>query len=97
MLFKTEIKQLNTLTKRFQRDAVKVVAGIKERIPDGGLTKAEVKSLVENFGELYSIVFIQYSYRIMQFLEPHLTTWEERLFGAINQLDRFLTNLETVI
>ena len=52
MLFKTEIKQLNTLTKRFQRDAVKVIAGIKERIPDGGLTKAEVKSLVENFGEL---------------------------------------------
>ena len=62
MLFKTEIKQLNTLTKRFQRDAVKVVAGIKERIPDGGLTKAEVKSLVENFGELNDTV----SYRILR-------------------------------
>ena len=29
--------------------------------------------------------------------EPHLAGWEDRLFEAINQLDRFLTNLEPVI
>ena len=50
MPFKTEIKQFNTLTKRFQRDSMKITLEIKERIKDGGLTKTEIKTLVETFG-----------------------------------------------
>jgi len=46
MPFKTEIKQFNTLTKRFQRDSTKITLEIKERIKEGGLTNEEKKSLV---------------------------------------------------
>lgn len=53
MPFKTEIKQFNTLTKRFQRDSTKITLEIKERIQEGGLTKEEKKTLVESFGMIY--------------------------------------------
>ena len=91
MPFKTEIKQFNTLTKRFQRDSMKITLEIKERIKDGGLTKTEIKTLVETFG-----TFIDTNHSNNVFLEPHLTNWEERLFSAINQLDQFLSGLDTV-
>ena len=56
MPFKAEIKQFNTLTKRFQRDTTKLTLEIKERIQDGGLTKDEIKTVVETFGKFnYSI------------------------------------------
>ena len=53
MPFKTEIKQLNTLTKRFQRDSTKIILEIKERIKEGGLTNEEKTTLVESFGMIY--------------------------------------------
>ena len=53
MPFKTEIKQFNTLTKRFQRDSTKITMEIKERIKEGGLTKEEKTALVESFGMIY--------------------------------------------
>ena len=55
MPFKAEIKQFSTLTKRFQRDSAKIVNEIKDRIRDSGLTKAEIKELVEGFGKLFSL------------------------------------------
>ena len=51
MPFKTEIKQFNTLIKRFQRDSAKIVNEIKIRIQEGGLTRTEMKTLVEAFGK----------------------------------------------
>ena len=51
MPFKTEIKQFNTLIKRFQRDSAKIVNEIKVRIQEGGLTRTEMKTLVEAFGK----------------------------------------------
>ena len=92
MPFKTEIKQFNTLIKRFQRNSVKIVNEIKVRIQEGGLTRTEMKTLVEAFGKTVFLIS-----EPTFFLEPHLSGWEERLFGAINQLERFLTNLEPVI
>ena len=53
MPFKTEIKQFSTLTKRFQRDSTRITLEIKERIQEGGLTKEEMKTLVESFGMIY--------------------------------------------
>ena len=91
MPFKTEIKQFNTLTKRFQRDSAKIVNEIKVRVQEGGLTKMELQKLIESFGkfELFFLTLTECS-------EPHLSGWEDRLFEAINQLDRFLSNLEPV-
>ena len=53
MPFKTEIKQFNTLTKRFQRDSTKITLEIKERIKEGGLTNEEKAALIESFGMIY--------------------------------------------
>ena len=53
MPFKTEIKQFNTLTKRFQRDSTKIILEIKERIKEGGLTNEEKAALVESLGMIY--------------------------------------------
>ena len=92
MPFKTEIKQFNTLTKRFQRDSAKIVNEIKVRVQEGGLTKMELQKLIESFGR-----FLINFHTLMLYSEPHLAGWEDRLFEAINQLDRFLTNLEPVI
>ena len=52
MPFKTEIKQFNTLTKRFQRDSAKIVNEIKVRVQEGGLTKMELQKLIESFGKI---------------------------------------------
>ena len=57
MPFKAEIKQFNTLTKRFQRDTTKLTLEIKERIQDGGLTKDEIKTVVETFGKFYYSIY----------------------------------------
>ena len=56
MAFKSEIKQMSTLTKRFQRDTTKLFQEIKERVQAGGLTKAEVKALVETFGKIICLI-----------------------------------------
>ena len=52
MPFKTEIKQFNTLTKRFQRDSAKIVNEIKVRVQEGGLNKMELQKLIESFGKV---------------------------------------------
>ena len=52
MPFKTEIKQFNTLTKRFQRDSAKIVNEIKVRVQEGGLNKMELQKLIESFGKI---------------------------------------------
>ena len=57
MPFKAEIKQFNTLTKRFQRDTTKLTLEIKERIQDGGLTKDEIKTVVETFGKFHYSIY----------------------------------------
>ena len=56
MAFKSEIKQMSTLTKRFQRDTTKLFQEIKGRVQAGGLTKEEVKALVETFGKKICLV-----------------------------------------
>ena len=55
MPFKTEIKQFNTLTKRFQRDSAKIVNEIKVRVQEGGLNKTELQKLIESFGRVLLI------------------------------------------
>ena len=55
MPFKTEIKQFNTLTKRFQRDSAKIVNEIKVRVQEGGLNKTELQKLIESFGSILLI------------------------------------------
>ena len=52
MPFKAEIKQFNTLTKRFQRDSAKIVNEIKVRVQEGGLNKMELQKLIESFGKI---------------------------------------------
>ena len=56
MPFKTEIKQFNTLTKRFQRDSAKIVNEIKVRVQEGGLNKTELQKLIESFGR-FRLIF----------------------------------------
>ena len=56
MPFKTEIKQFNTLTKRFQRDSAKIVNEIKVRVQEGGLNKTELQKLIESFG-MFRLIF----------------------------------------
>ena len=55
MPFKTEIKQFNTLTKRFQRDSAKIVNEIKVRVQEGGLNNTELQKLIESFGRILLI------------------------------------------
>ena len=56
MPFKPEIKQFNTLTKRFQRDSAKIVNEIKVRVQEGGLNKTELQKLIESFGR-FRLIF----------------------------------------
>lgn len=51
MLYKTEIHEMNQLTKRFHRDCRKIFAQIREDIQDTKLTKDEIKALVAAFGK----------------------------------------------
>ena len=63
MPFKTEIKQFNTLTKRFQRDSAKIVNEIKVRVQEGGLNKTELQKLIESFGMFRLIDSLLFSFQ----------------------------------
>ena len=91
MLFQKEIHQINQLTKRFNRDCRRIFAQIQDDIKQATLTKDEVKTLIESFGNLLFVIPV-----IIRLSEPHIDIWESRANCSIHQFDDFLNGLEPV-